>query len=477
MKILLTLVLFIQTTFASYNKAKMIYVQDQSKEKNLKIFKELFQSRYYLASATFLREYIENGSNIPDELTEWIDTLVIKTGHEVFDSVDINRLVAQPSWSLKFVASERLFKQNRFNEVVSLLAPFPEKHKFAPEAILTRGIALSEMGRITEANKSLEQCQKLADELSKKNDSEKLERYYTIISEKCLINRARNYFYEKSYHKAISLYHEIPKTSYTWPYTLMEMAWSHFYLEDYNRVLGLLVTYKSPLLSSYFFPEAEYLSSLSYLKLCQYDDASVVIDKYDSYYREKTNDLKKILAVNKNSDTYFLKLTLGELKEKEEMNPYIRNLVTQVRKRIRYSLDLINLKRSILEEKAIKNLKQDAFSNELKERIGAVINWKRRKINHFIKKEMFDFINQVHRFSYELFNVSLEVISNKKDLLYKGQALTNERTRGSENNIKRTELQNFWTFQGAFWADELGDYSFGLESKCKVTKVQTVKGR
>lgn len=462
-------------SFASYNKAKMIYIQDQSVEKNLKIFKELFQSKYYLASATFLREYIEAGNNIPEELTEWVDTLVIKTGHEVFDSVKAERLMAQQSWALKFVASERLFKANRFKEVVHLLAPFPENHKFAPEAILTRGIAQSAMNNITEGNKSLERCEILAKDLAKDNKKEKLERYYTIIAEKCLINRARNYFQEKSYQKAISLYHEIPKTSYTWPYTLMEMAWSHFYLEDYNRVLGLLVTYKAPLLSSYFFPEAEYLSALSYLKMCLYDDAGVVVDKYDSYYREQTNELKKILAANKNSDTYFLKLTLGELKEKEEMNPYIRNLVTQVRKRIRYSLDLINLKRSILEELAIKKLKQDAFSKELDERMSAVINWKRRKINHFIKKEMFDFINEVHRFSYELFNVSLEVISNKKDLLYKGQSLAKERTRGSEKNIKRNELQHFWTFQGSFWADELGDYSFGLESNCKLQKVTRVR--
>jgi hypothetical protein len=36
--------------------------------------------------------------------------------------------------------------------------------------------------------------------------------------------------------------------------------------------------------------------------------------------------------------------------------------------------------------------------------------------------------------------------------------------------VKRSKFEYFWNFHGAFWADELGDYSLGLKSNCKTLK-------
>ncbi len=81
---------------------------------------------------------------------------------------------------------------------------------------------------------------------------------------------------------------------------------------------------------------------------------------------------------------------------------------------------------------------------------------------------MFGFINDIHRFSYELFNVKLDILSKKRNLMYKNEEFANTRSRGDISNVKRSPSQHFWTFNGEFWADELGDYSFGLKNNCKV---------
>jgi hypothetical protein len=39
------------------------------------------------------------------------------------------------------------------------------------------------------------------------------------------------------------------------------------------------------------------------------------------------------------------------------------------------------------------------------------------------------------------------------------------RSRGVVRPTRRDD-QMFWTFNGEFWNDELGDYVFGLESEC-----------
>ena len=67
-----------------------------------------------------------------------------------------------------------------------------------------------------------------------------------------------------------------------------------------------------------------------------------------------------------------------------------------------------------------------------------------------------------------MFNLKLELLSKKRDEIYNAKALAEApRARGSDANVNRKSNQYFFDFNGSFWADELGDYSFGLQSSCK----------
>lgn len=79
---------------------------------------------------------------------------------------------------------------------------------------------------------------------------------------------------------------------------------------------------------------------------------------------------------------------------------------------------------------------------------------------------MYRYINQIHSFATEMFNLKLEILSDKRNLVYRNKVSKNLK-RGSLENVKRESHQEFWTFENAFWADELGDYSLGLKSQCK----------
>lgn len=67
-----------------------------------------------------------------------------------------------------------------------------------------------------------------------------------------------------------------------------------------------------------------------------------------------------------------------------------------------------------------------------------------------------------------MFNLKLELLSKKRDDLYKSANANDDRSRGEAENVNRKKNQYFFDFNGSFWADELGDYSFGLTSKCKI---------
>lgn len=466
--LILTLTLIMSSSaFALVSKAVKLYDKSNDPNKNAYIAQELYKSRYYFSSVVFAKEHLIEGRTFSKEFENLLEELVLKTGTMSFYGLKPKVLGRYPSPSLRFILGLRYFNYKKYEVAIKALNQVPDDHRFGPEAFFMKGSAQNLLNRTAEANTSYDRCVEKAETFEERSKNEKLKRYFAIVKESCIIHKARLLFKNRQYAEALKAYEAIPKTSYRWPYILMEKAWSAYHLGNYNRVLGILVTYRSPLMRSYFFPEAEVLSSLSYFKLCLWGDSLELINQYYNVYRPHSDALKNVLVQHKGSHTYFLKMLMKPIKEMEEMNPFVRNLMTQVRKRVKFSLDLINYKKAQNELGYIKKLKDSDLKKKMQEAVEGSISWRTKHLNHYIKKQMFGFINDMHRFSYEMFNIKLEIMSLKRDLVYDNKTLISKRSRGSLDNVKRTSREHFFTFNGEFWADELGEYSFGLKSNCK----------
>jgi tetratricopeptide (TPR) repeat protein len=318
--------------------------------------------------------------------------------------------------------------------------------------------------RYEKAIKTYRKCSQVAFSWEKITDK-KQKRYFAVLKETCIINIARIYFKQRNYKQAIRHYEDIPKTSFKWPYTLLERSWSYYYIGNYNRSLGILMTYNSPLLESYFMPEAEVLKALNYYKLCLYEDALKVVDTYYSEYAPKSNQLRASIKKMNKKDLAFFQLMFTPISKSEKKNKFIRNLVTQMTKRVKYNLDLNTFYAMNAEiYRASKNSNRKLLlhmQRDIKE-----------QINHYVKVSMYSFINEIHSLSSEMFNLKLEILSKKRDLAYKNKTFDKNRKRGDFNNISREPHQEFYTFKNSFWADELGDYSFALNSTCKTKRIK-----
>jgi hypothetical protein len=62
--------------------------------------------------------------------------------------------------------------------------------------------------------------------------------------------------------------------------------------------------------------------------------------------------------------------------------------------------------------------------------------------------------------------IKLEILALRKERLYQVESESKKSKRGDIKYIQRNDKQYFWTFNGEFWADELGDYVFALRSEC-----------
>ena len=459
---------------ASAKGAYELYQKDKSKTRDKKIAHELIEGNYYFSAIPYINTYLENNSEIDAELEADIETLVIKTGTMAVLNLDEKRLEGFNIPSISLILGTRLFNKDQNAKAYEILSRIPETHQFSGEAALIKGTIRNMERKNIEALNLYQSCVKKSAALESSANGEKLKRYYNYLKETCIIRTARIKIEEKKYEDALVTYEQIDKRSYKWPYVLMDQAWAHYYLKDYNRALGLTVTYKAPLLQSYFFPEAEVLMALSYYNLCLWDDSLKVVDHFYDVYQPKAQALKDILGKNKASNTYFLDLYYADTETRENLNPFIRNLVTQTRKQVKFNLDLSSLKAAKDELALLKRLKnKNDFTENMESNLGQTIGFISAKINFYIKKEIFTFINEIHKHSFSMFNLKLELLSKKRDEIYNAKALAEaSRARGSDSNVNRKSNQYFFDFNGSFWADELGDYSFGLQTACKdMTKV------
>jgi tetratricopeptide (TPR) repeat protein len=428
---------------------------------------------YYSALNEFFRE------NFSQEITKddlaRLETLLYYTGIELLEDYDSSLLEKFPTSSTRFILGRAALTEKNSKKAMAYFEKIHPDHRFYPETKLLEAQVYALENNDKKQFEAFDQCLASSEKNEASAAGEKIKRYYRMVYEICLVNKARHFYKVGDFQGSLEAYNKIPKQSYKWPYILLEKAWVYYQLGDFNRALGLLVTYKSPLLDTYFFPEAEYLASLAYYRLCLYDDASIIVNQYYQFYRPRFQALEEVLRKNKNSANYFYNLMFRPGEDLKNSAEFVRHIVTRLKKETRFSLDFNSVFKINQEMKRIAGHEKDLIKQKLLPHLEEVKENMMAKINYNAKTDIFQFLETVPFFSSELFKLNLEIIARKKDLLYGNKKLIADRSRGDYSNVQRSRFEQFWTFQGAFWADELGDYSLGLKSNCQTLRREEEK--
>ena len=396
-----------------------------------------------------------------------ISQIVGNNGDEIFDQLQTIDLVHFRSPALYPLIGKRLIEQKEYNKAIRVLALIPEGNSSFALGLHYSGLAYQALGSKGRAVEYYKECIKESNRYAKSSKKEVSKRF-KVNADYCKMNIARVFYEAKKYKKSIALWELMDKKSYLWPLTLIEKAWAYYYLKDYNRALGLLVTYKSPLLESYFIPEAEILKALSYYRMCIYDDTNNVMQRFSKIYEPQSKRLKSILGQYRESGTYFFNLAVKSF-HKLPKKSVVRKLAVSLFKNPRYERMLNSYTQALKELKLLKSArKPNRAVIRYVSKSGFFI---RKSINNYIKRNFFDFINQMHFYSNELFKINLEVHRSRRMIVKKDlEPKKKLRVRGSLKHVKRASDQYFWNFYGGFWADELGGYSFGLKNQCQATR-------
>lgn len=457
---------------ASFEKAKRLY--NKSRKNTGTIALELYRAELPFSGAIFLREHLYNKRRLNRKLEKLTLDIIYKASLSSFKNLnpDIYRHYLK-SPSLNFIAGLEAFQGKNYRQATRALHRIPLSHSLGPESSFILGSAYSLQKNTARAHSYYTKCHQHAKKKSARTENESLKRYFNVIAENCLVHQARLHYEKEDYTKSLQAYNKIQKKSYHWPYLLLEKAWVHYQKGNYNQTLGALVTYKSPLLDSYFLPEADTLRSLSYYRLCLWEESSKVVDEYYNVHLERAKYLEPILLKQKKSPNYFVKLMNLSSKDLKKINPFLKNLVIQIKKKPKVALELSALDRAVQELKQIRKQRRHPLTTKLKKELPETIKWQRSHLNHHVKKQMFSFMNDMVQLSLAMSNIKLKIISQERAYIKKHLVKNPKisRVQGSLRHVKRSVNQYFYKFHGEFWADELGDYSFGLKSQCKKEKI------
>jgi hypothetical protein len=432
---------------------------------------ELIEEKMYFSAIPFIKEYLSITNKVNDSAVDKVvDALIAEVGVKQFEVLPETILAKSNAPSIRYILARKAFRQGKNDLALKYLDKTIEDwNPVKPFALLLEGSIYAVSKREDKATKVFKECVEVSeDHIKKEKDKDHL-RQLKISRDYCIVGIPRSQFALKNFEAAYSSYLDLDKSSYVWPEILFEEAWNSFYLKDYNRTLGKLVTYKAPVFNYIFNPEVDVLKALSFMELCLWDDSKNAVEAFYTKHEKDNESFKKYLdSMGKDYKLYY-SLVKDHSEGKIKNNTILNTALASIARDPAY-LELYSSFNTGREEiERMKSISNDKMRAVLNENLKESLNLQRNLIGSYIRGQLQLFAAQIVRAFEDMSYIKLEVLSKRKTELYENiQTLAGDsRARGNITHLRRTDKQYFWTFNGEFWADELGDYVFSLRSECK----------
>ena len=289
----------------------------------------LIKEGLYFTSLPYIKEYLTVYKGKYNQKMDYlIDEVATHVGVKQFEVMPSKFLARSRSPMIKYILAKKLFRVGKYSRVLDTLnAAIPNNHPAKPYALLLEGSSFSIMKKYKSAISSFKACiDKSESEMSRQTNINR-KRQLAINRDYCVVGIARSQFANDDYEDANLSYLDLKKASHIWPEILFEEAWNSFYLRDYNRTLGKLVTYKAPVLRYIFNPEVEILRALTYMELCLWEDTKKVVDNFYGKYQKNYNQVVRFLKKHGKDYKYFYLMAKSYKNGKKPGNELLQNMV------------------------------------------------------------------------------------------------------------------------------------------------------
>jgi hypothetical protein len=272
---------------------------------------------------------------------------------------------------------------------------------------------------------------------------------------------------------AVKYWNKVDVGSEYWLDALFEESWAYFMAGDYAHALGNVHTIQSPYFPNSYYPEADVLKAVIYFANCQYDDAEIIVAKFQSKYQPIYDDLNKVLGRFKGdeADEPFYKFLKDVRDEKADLPPRIKIVVhnalsdRQLLRHLSYVQVLDDEGKRF--GKAPGSFRDSPLGNDVKDSLQLARDIAVRNAGQLARERYQRNLDELNEHLRDSAKILIDINSAKRNQLDAAIAGSQVTSQESERNIVKPDEEHVvWPFDGEYWRDELGFYRQTITSKC-----------
>lgn len=289
------------------------------------------------------------------------------------------------------------------------------------------------------------------------------------------ITMARMYYSTGEYDKSLNYYAGIKQKNPYWLDALFESSWAYFQSDEYNRALGNLHSLNSPFFNDQYYPEAPILQAVIFFYNCQFDQVRLALDEFQFVYAPLKDDLQ---------------ITIDGFLTDQEAYEFLRDARNRSGDNRNFDARLQQIVDAALGDTVLSS--SLAFVSQLEKEVAFIdqagATWSKSDLGDFLYTETVGQLALSRDGAGALVRNRLEtVLSELEQKERESSAILVETDLAEANALSSnvaSELsasagqatsetqkvhseQMVWRFDGEYWRDELGYYSYHIASQCR----------
>ena len=384
-------------------------------------------------------------------------------------------------WQLNYLLGRYKYRNRQYEEALRLFTKVDRASKYYIKGQFFSGISNVQVRKSVPAVQSFQRIVGAIDEgVEGLEDEERMRdlaflsmaRTYYSASVRLDENNAPTIDSSKL-SAAVKYWNKVDVGSEYWLDALFEESWAYFMAGDYAHALGNVHTIQSPYFPDSYYPEADVLKAVIYFANCQYDDAEIIVAKFQSKYQPIYDDLNKVLGRFKGdeADEPFYKFLKDVRDEKADLPPRIKIVVhnalsdRQLLRHLSYVQVLDDEGKRF--GKAPASFRDSPLGNDVKDSLQLARDIAVRNAGQLARERYQRNLDELNEHLRDSAKILIDINSAKRNQLDAAIAGSQVTAQESERNVVKPDEEHvIWPFDGEYWRDELGFYRQTITSKC-----------
>ena len=247
----------------------------------------------------------------------------------------------------------------------------------------------------------------------------------------------------------------------SWLEGLWEASYAHYRIGQHEKSLGNLLTLQSAYFKDEYFPESWVLKAIIYYENCRYPEASSVLKDFTAVYEPLYDELVAITSRPAAPAAFLESPGSARVQKLAFTDQNIRRLVETAREIDAEVDDGLGRRDQAFRASPLAKALQARLAKEKTQLVTEAGLRARGKLEYER--------DQLRAMLAQALRIEIEVSRQERE------ALESSLAAGSQvevvKNLRWTHAvsdeQLYWPYEGEFWRDELGTYSYTLTKGCK----------